>query len=155
MAQAELTLRSPHCFASFPKIVVLIGAFHVARAMCMASSHSSSTTAQHSVPALSSEREYPLQSATRSSVWSSCRTDRKYRWMSPTIWWRLAVRRLRLCSYPSRRASIGSTYNSGEDIATTPFIIDNGWKTNFGDAGFTDVDTEERGKCSPTQDLSL
>ena len=62
--------------------------------------HSSSTTAQHSVPALSSEREYLLQSATRSSVWSSCRTERKYRWMSPTIWWRLAVRRLRQCSYP-------------------------------------------------------
>ena len=34
----------------------------------------------------------------------------------PTVLSRLAARRLR----PSRRAGTGSTYNSGEDIATTP-----------------------------------
>ena len=43
---------------------------------------------------------------------------------------------------PPRRASIGSTYNSGEDIATTPCIIGSGWKTNFGTAGFTVVDCQ-------------
>ena len=43
---------------------------------------------------------------------------------------------------PPRRASIGSTYNSGEDIATTPCIIGSGWKTKFGTAGFTVVDCQ-------------
>ena len=39
---------------------------------------------------------------------------------------------------PPRRA----TYNSGEDIATTPCIIGSGWKTKFGTAGFTVVDCQ-------------
>ena len=43
---------------------------------------------------------------------------------------------------PPRRASIGSTYNSGEDIATTPCIIGSGWKTKIGTAGFTVVDCQ-------------
>ena len=38
--------------------------------------------------------------------------------MSPTIPSRYAARRSRLCS--NHRASLGSTYNSGEDIVTTP-----------------------------------
>ena len=41
-----------------------------------------SSSAQHTVSALSSAREWPLQSATRSSVWPSCRTEFDYilRW---------------------------------------------------------------------------
>ena len=36
VTQAELTLRSLHCFVSFRKLVILIGMVHVARAMFMA-----------------------------------------------------------------------------------------------------------------------
>ena len=53
VVQAELTLRSSHCFVSFRTIVILTNSFHVARAMYMASPHSSSTSALHSIFAFS------------------------------------------------------------------------------------------------------
>ena len=62
--------------------IILMCTVHVARAMHMAGPHPSSTSAQHSVPTSSSEREYLLQSATWRFVWP-----------------RSAVRRLRLYSH--------------------------------------------------------
>ena len=65
-------------FRQFLTRVILTGAFHVARAVFWAWLHALSSTAQHSVSTPSSEQQYLLQSATRSSVWSSCRTEPDY-----------------------------------------------------------------------------
>ena len=56
---------------------------------------------------------------------------------------------------PSRKASIGSTYNTGEDIATTPAVSEVDERSDLGNAGLTSVNTGERKKCEPTQNLSL
>ena len=47
-----------------------------------------------------------------------------------------------------RKASIGSTYNSGEDVATDACVVGSGKKTKLGNAGSTAVNTGERDKCS-------
>ena len=44
--------------------------------------------------------------------------------------------------WPSKRASIGSTCNSGEDFATT--LNHRKWMTEYGHVGFTAVHAEER-----------
>ena len=88
------------------KTVIVIGTYHVSCATHTASPHSSSTSAQHSILALSSEREYHLQSAIWRSIWPSCRTEPKKQVMSPTILGWLAVRRLRLCSCPREEQAL-------------------------------------------------
>ena len=45
---------------------------------------------------------------------------------------------------PSRKPSIGSTYNSGEDMVTTPAVSEVDERSTFGNAGFTTVNTGER-----------
>ena len=63
--------------------------------------------------------------------------------MSPTLLSRLAVRRFTTL-LPSRKASIGSTYNSGADIVTIPPVSEVDERSNFGTAGLTTVFTGER-----------
>ena len=55
---------------------------------------------------------------------------------------------------PPRRASIGSTSNSGEETATTPASSEVGERPNLGLLALLLL-TQTRGKCSPIQDLSL
>ena len=52
--------------------------------------------------------------------WPSCPTEHPMQVMRLSNPSRLAVRRVTTMILPSRRASTGSNYNSGEDIATTP-----------------------------------
>ena len=54
---------------------------------------------------------------------------------------------------PSRKASIGSTCNSGEDMVTTPAVSEVDERSTFGTAGFTTVNTGET--CNTIQNLSL
>ena len=55
---------------------------------------------------------------------------------------------------PSRTACIGSTYNSGEDIATTLASSEVDEGLNLGMLA-SPLLTQKRGKCSPILDLSL
>ena len=121
--------------------------------MYMAWPHSSFTASQHSIFALSAELEYPLQSATWRSVWPFCRTVPRYR-----LWAQRSSRGAQYGGYDyaltPRRASIGSTYNSGEDTATTPASSEVCERPNLGLLASLLL-TQTRGKCSPIQDLSL
>ena len=49
---------------------------------------------------------------------------------------------------PSRRASIGSTYNSGEASSE----VDE--RQKYGNVGFTTVHAQERSKCNAIKNLS-
>ena len=78
--------------------------------------------------------------------------------MSPTILLRSPPRKLQQHSYPprlrSRKASVGSSYNSGEDVATTRASSEVDERPNLGVLA-SPLLTQERDKCSSIQDLSL
>ena len=83
---------------------------------------------------LPSEPDKLLRTANRTLVWPFCRTVSAHRlWVQRSGWGE------QYRSYdallPSRKGSIGSTCNSGEDIASTPSCIGGGWKIRFGNAG--------------------
>ena len=57
---------------------------------------------------------------------------------------RLAVREVATMLLLPIKASIGSTYNSGEDMVTTPAVSEVDERSTFGTADFTTVNTGER-----------
>ena len=99
MAQAELMLRSSHCFI----VISQKGHLHRHSSCLTRNAHGLTAFLFHLRTALRPyfifQREYTVRPVTCRSVWPSFRTEQPLQVLSPTIPSRLAVRRLRLCSY--------------------------------------------------------
>ena len=99
--------------------------------------------------AQSSKQDHTLLSGTRTFVWPFCRTKPVHRLcISPTILWRFAVRRLRLCSCPREKQSLVRLATQARTSSRHLFCR----RPNLGMLA-SPLLTQERGKCSSIQDF--